>query len=151
MSCALLQIWDVLTNNEVIRIVASVKKQSMAAKILVYYAVQAWRSKYPGSKVDDCAVVCLFLKKRPALSTSLSDMRGTSHLDIADSEVNVDSKGKKTEEGETVINCDVTMDPKALEELNRVNGTYMNHSRFGSLSRRKTSNDLGLGGTEPKS
>ncbi|XP_022747213.1 probable protein phosphatase 2C 65 [Durio zibethinus] len=139
-------VWDVLTNNEVIRIVASVKKQSMAAKILVYYAVQAWRTKYPGSKIDDCAVVCLFLKKRPSLSRSLSDMskhRG-SHLDIADSNI---SKGKKTEEGETVINCDITVDPKALDELNRVNA-YMKPSRLGSLSRRKTSKDFG--GTEAK-
>ncbi|XVE62089.1 hypothetical protein DITRI_Ditri06bG0091600 [Diplodiscus trichospermus] len=134
-------VWDVLTNNEVIRIVASVKKQAMAAKILVYYAVQAWRTKYPGSKVDDCAVVCLFLKKRSLLSRSfseVSDLRG-SQLDVADSNV---SKDKKTEEGETVINCDITVDPKALDELNRVNG-YMKHSRLGSLSRRKTSNDFG--------
>ncbi len=28
---------------------------------LVDYAVRAWRLKYPTSKVDDCAVVCLFL------------------------------------------------------------------------------------------
>ena len=135
-----------LTNNEVIRIVSSVKKQSMAAKILVYYAVQAWRTKYPGSKVDDCAVVCLFLKKRPLLSRSLSDMskhRG-SNLDVADSN---NFEGKKTEEGETVINCDITMDPKALDELNRING-YMKPSRLASLSRRKTSQDFGV--TEAK-
>ncbi|XP_022767832.1 probable protein phosphatase 2C 73 [Durio zibethinus] len=132
-------VWDVLSNNEVIRIVASVKKQSMAAKVLVYYAVQAWRSKYPGSKVDDCAVVCLFLKKRPLLSRSLTDVsqhRG-SHLDVADSNI---CKGKKTDEGETVINCDITVDPKALDELNRVKSS----DRLG----RKTSSDFG--GTEAK-
>ncbi|XVF08349.1 hypothetical protein REPUB_Repub06bG0219100 [Reevesia pubescens] len=143
-------VWDVLTNNEVIRIVGSVKRQSMAAKILVYYAVQAWRTKYPGSKVDDCAVVCLFLKKRPLLSRSLSDTsqhRGShldSHLDVEDSNI---SKGKKAEEGETVVNCDIGMDAKALDELNRVNA-YMKPHRLDSLSRRKTSKDFG--GTEAK-
>ncbi|OIW00884.1 hypothetical protein TanjilG_22682 [Lupinus angustifolius] len=54
-------VWDVLTNNEVITIVASAPKRSMAAKILVKRAVQAWRYKYPSSGVDDCAVICLFL------------------------------------------------------------------------------------------
>ncbi|TYI04171.1 hypothetical protein ES332_A11G396900v1 [Gossypium tomentosum] len=135
-------VWDVLTNNEVIRIVASVKKQSMAAKILVYYAVQAWRTKYPVSKVDDCAVVCLFLKKRPLLTRSLSDMSKNvaSQLDGADS--NLISKDRKTEEGETVINCDITVDPKALDELNRVKA-FTKSSRLGSLNRRKTSKDFG--------
>ncbi|XP_017976283.1 PREDICTED: LOW QUALITY PROTEIN: probable protein phosphatase 2C 65 [Theobroma cacao] len=139
-------VWDVLTNNEVIRIVASVKKRSIAAKLLVYYAVQTWRTKYPGSKVDDCAVVCLFLKKRPFVSRSFSDMRQHtgSHLDVTDSSI---SKDKKTDEGETVINCSITMDPKALDKLNRVN-TYMKRSRLGSQSRRILVQDFG--GTEAK-
>ncbi|XP_020236868.1 probable protein phosphatase 2C 74 [Cajanus cajan] len=54
-------IWDVLTNSEVINIVASAPKRSMAAKLLVNHAVQAWRHKY-GFKVDDCTALCLFLK-----------------------------------------------------------------------------------------
>ncbi|KAE8658647.1 Cation/hydrogen exchanger 15-like protein [Hibiscus syriacus] len=56
-------VWDVLTNKEVITIVESVKPQSRAAEVLVDYAVQAWRSRCPGSEVDDCAVICLFLKE----------------------------------------------------------------------------------------
>lgn len=58
----LLQIWDVLTNDEVIMVVSSVRNRSMAAKVLVARAVWAWKTKYPGCKVDDCAVVCLFFK-----------------------------------------------------------------------------------------
>ncbi|KAL3523315.1 hypothetical protein ACH5RR_016149 [Cinchona calisaya] len=54
-------IWDVLSNKEVIDIVASSPAHSSAARRLVETAVRAWRSKYPTSKVDDCAVVCLFL------------------------------------------------------------------------------------------
>lgn len=54
-------IWDVLSNKEVVDIVASAAAQSSAARSLVEHAVRAWRLKYPTSKVDDCAVVCLFL------------------------------------------------------------------------------------------
>ncbi|RDX99070.1 putative protein phosphatase 2C 74, partial [Mucuna pruriens] len=57
-------VWDVLTNSEVINIVASAPKRSMAAKLLVKHAVQAWRCKY-GYKVDDCTAICLFLKDQP--------------------------------------------------------------------------------------
>ncbi|KAK7390275.1 hypothetical protein VNO78_25576 [Psophocarpus tetragonolobus] len=54
-------IWDVLTNSEVINIVALAPKRSMAAKLLVKRAVQAWKHKY-GIMVDDCTAICLFLK-----------------------------------------------------------------------------------------
>lgn len=104
-----------LTNKEIIAIVASVKKQSTAAKVLVYYAVQAWKTRYPGSQVDDCAVICLFFKEQPLVSKSLYDQDydhdfdmskcGGSLLDVADSNICGD---KKAEEGETVVNCDFT-------------------------------------------
>lgn len=56
------QIWDVLCNEEVVKIVASAPTRSSAAKRLVEAAVRGWRTKYPTSRTDDCAVVCLFLK-----------------------------------------------------------------------------------------
>lgn len=59
-------VWDVLTNKEVVKIVSSASKRSVAAKQVVERAVRAWRSKHPTSKVDDCAVVCLFLKEPTA-------------------------------------------------------------------------------------
>ncbi|KAK8613247.1 hypothetical protein V6N13_101014 [Hibiscus sabdariffa] len=135
-------VWDVLSNNEVIQIIGSVKRQSLAAKVLVYYAVQAWRTKYPGSKVDDCAVVCLFFKKRPHSGTgTLSEVsvQTASHLDVPD------PKGKKTEEGETVVNSDIVVDPKTIEEVHRANA--YKRSRMGNMSRHKTSGDFG-GGTQ---
>lgn len=55
-----MQIWDVLSNEEVVEIVASAP-QSTAARLLVESAVHAWRTKFPFCKVDDCAAVCLFL------------------------------------------------------------------------------------------
>ncbi|XP_042040038.1 probable protein phosphatase 2C 52 [Salvia splendens] len=54
-------VWDVLTNEEVVEIVSSSPTRSSAARILVENAAREWKSKYPTSKMDDCAVVCLFL------------------------------------------------------------------------------------------
>eukprot|EP00249_Psilotum_nudum_P004939 c18446_g2_i3 orf=703-1461(+) len=61
-------IWDVLSNEEVVEIVASVSARPSAASAVVESAVHAWKSKYPTSKVDDCAVVCLYVDKLPTLS-----------------------------------------------------------------------------------
>ncbi|KAK9159693.1 hypothetical protein Syun_006034 [Stephania yunnanensis] len=63
-------VWDVLSNKEVVDIVASAPTRSSASRFLVESAVRAWRSKYPTSKVDDCAVVCLFLDSSPDNSTT---------------------------------------------------------------------------------
>ncbi|KAL8544697.1 hypothetical protein ACS0TY_005069 [Phlomoides rotata] len=63
-------IWDVLSNNEVVNIVGSCPSRPYAARILVETAVRAWRSKYPTSKVDDCAVICLFLDSNESTTAS---------------------------------------------------------------------------------
>ncbi|XP_073305300.1 probable protein phosphatase 2C 33 [Primulina huaijiensis] len=66
-------IWDVLSNQDVVDIVASCPTRSHSSRTLVESAVRCWRSKYPTSKVDDCAVVCLFLdSNETVLSTSKS-------------------------------------------------------------------------------
>ncbi|XP_060202162.1 probable protein phosphatase 2C 1 [Lycium barbarum] len=54
-------VWDVLSNEEVVDIVSSAPTRSSAARILVDSAAREWKIKYPTSKMDDCAVVCLFL------------------------------------------------------------------------------------------
>ncbi|EEF44478.1 probable protein phosphatase 2C 52 isoform X2 [Ricinus communis] len=54
-------VWDVLSNEEVVEIVSSAPTRSSAARILVDSAAREWKLKYPTSKMDDCAVVCLFL------------------------------------------------------------------------------------------
>ncbi|XP_076882200.1 putative protein phosphatase 2C 33 [Bidens hawaiensis] len=58
-------IWDVLSNKEVVDTVASAESRSFAARAVVESAERAWKCKYPTSKVDDCAVVCLFLNPHP--------------------------------------------------------------------------------------
>ncbi|CAN6922605.1 unnamed protein product [Brassica oleracea] len=67
-------IWDVLSNEEVVKIVASAPSRASAARALVETAVRAWRHKYPTSKVDDCAAVCLYLNSNGsnAISTASS-------------------------------------------------------------------------------
>ncbi|CAI9755057.1 unnamed protein product [Fraxinus pennsylvanica] len=55
-------VWDVLSNKEAVDIVASARGRGTAARALVNCATRAWRLKYPTSKMDDCAVVCLFLE-----------------------------------------------------------------------------------------
>ncbi|KAJ3675685.1 hypothetical protein LUZ60_004727 [Juncus effusus] len=65
-------VWDVLTNKEVVDIIASSPSRSTSARLLVESAVRAWRLKYPTSKIDDCAVVCLYL------DSDLTSEAGTS-------------------------------------------------------------------------
>ncbi|XP_042475845.1 probable protein phosphatase 2C 73 [Macadamia integrifolia] len=69
-------VWDVLSNREVVKIVASAsaKKRSIAAKVLVDHAIHAWRTKYPKSRIDDCAVICLFLKPQSSTSNFSQDV-----------------------------------------------------------------------------
>ncbi|CAK7353052.1 unnamed protein product [Dovyalis caffra] len=57
-------VWDVLSNKEVVSIVAAADSEQGAAKAVVQAATAAWKRKFTSSKVDDCTVVCLFLQKR---------------------------------------------------------------------------------------
>lgn len=59
-------IWDVLSNKEVVDIVASAPTRATASRALVDSAVRAWRLKFPTSKIDDCAAICLFLTPPPS-------------------------------------------------------------------------------------
>ncbi|CAM8895872.1 unnamed protein product [Rhodiola kirilowii] len=54
-------VWDVLSNEEVVAIVSSSQARSSAARLVVDAAAREWKLKYPTSRIDDCAVVCLYL------------------------------------------------------------------------------------------
>ncbi|KAL6987909.1 hypothetical protein U1Q18_013655 [Sarracenia purpurea var. burkii] len=134
-------VWDVLSNNDVIKIVASARKRSIAARLLVDCAVRAWRHKYPTSKVDDCAAICLFLKKKPLLTKSLSDVSRFSknypelELELA---VPHDSKSLKSSDGlDTVVNCEITEHPRVVDALRKLPRSVSH-----GLTRRKPANDL---------
>ncbi|MCO5600825.1 hypothetical protein L7F22_054941 [Adiantum nelumboides] len=54
-------VWDVLTNEQVVEIVASTPDKSQVARMVVERAARVWKTRQAASKPDDCAVVCLFL------------------------------------------------------------------------------------------
>ncbi|XWS63382.1 hypothetical protein CRYUN_Cryun06bG0092300 [Craigia yunnanensis] len=66
-------VWDVLSNEEVVEIVSSAPTRSSAARILVDSAAREWKLKYPTSKMDDCAVVCLFLDGKMDLESDYEE------------------------------------------------------------------------------
>ncbi|KAL7248644.1 hypothetical protein ACSBR2_003397 [Camellia fascicularis] len=129
-------VWDVLSNKDVIEIVASAKRRSIAARLLVDCAVRAWRYKYPNSKVDDCAAICLFLKNRPLLTKSMSDASQFSKK-YAEKTVPHHSKNLKSDDGlDTVINCDITAPPPAKDSARLAQSVSQ------GLSHRKPAKDL---------
>ncbi|XP_062079089.1 probable protein phosphatase 2C 18 [Humulus lupulus] len=72
-------VWDVLSNKEAVEIVASAPSRATAARALVDCAVRAWRLKYPTSKNDDCAVVCLFLEHKYSISVAVIETDKTKN------------------------------------------------------------------------
>ncbi|XP_023005026.1 probable protein phosphatase 2C 33 [Cucurbita maxima] len=73
-------VWDVLSNEEVVATVASVPRSS-AARNLVDSATRAWRCKYPAAKVDDCAVVCLFLNSSETATAIPKEQEFTEEME----------------------------------------------------------------------
>lgn len=129
-----------LTNSEVVNIVASAPRKSIAAKLLVKRAVRAWRYKYPGSKVDDCAAICLFLNDQPVLSHSQSSMSRKSRHHRSKR-----SKSQRNEDNETVAGkVDVELDEewKALGGLARANSISRLPRLARIMSKRQSSKRL---------
>uniref|UniRef100_A0A452YXZ0 protein-serine/threonine phosphatase n=1 Tax=Aegilops tauschii subsp. strangulata TaxID=200361 RepID=A0A452YXZ0_AEGTS len=58
-------VWDVVSNEEAVQIVAATPDREKAANHLVQCAVRAWRRKRRGYAVDDCSAICLFLHHSP--------------------------------------------------------------------------------------
>lgn len=132
-----LQIWDVLSNKEVVEIVSSCSSRSYAARTLVESAVRSWKSKYPTSKVDDCAVVCLFLDSNE--SVTASTMRSKENIPepeeddgpgtVRDENGEVSEANEDDEADEEHSNVGVGYEWSALEGVSRVN-TLLTLPRF---------------------
>ncbi|GAU17162.1 hypothetical protein TSUD_177920 [Trifolium subterraneum] len=148
-------IWDVLTNNEVVNIVASVPRKSTAAKILVKRAVRAWRYKYPGSKIDDCAAICLFLDDHQSVlshSQSTNTRRSRHHRSKHSNSKHSGSKHsrshRKSEDNETVAGkVGVQLDEEwtALGGLARANSISKLPRLARNMSKRQSSSKRLLG------
>lgn len=96
-------VWDVLTNFEVVKIVLAARKRSMAAKFIVAHAVRAWKSRFPSSRTDDIAVICLFFKPPPP-AKSMSDIShitgdSLSHLNSSVSQCTFRSVSSDNDDG----------------------------------------------------
>ncbi|KAG8067908.1 hypothetical protein GUJ93_ZPchr0005g15854 [Zizania palustris] len=59
-------VWDVVSNEEAVQIVAAAPDREKAAKRLVEFAHRAWRRKRRGIAVDDCSAICLFFHSPPS-------------------------------------------------------------------------------------
>lgn len=130
--CFLPQIWDVLSNEDVIRIVSSASNRSVAARLLVAKAVRAWRYKYPNSRIDDCAAICLFFKREaPHIPKSMSEK---THFSLDNSQL---SPGREhgdlaTEDGrETVLNCEM---PTRRDPINRRHLATIHEEKYTKLN-----------------
>ncbi|GJM85003.1 hypothetical protein PR202_ga00730 [Eleusine coracana subsp. coracana] len=91
-------VWDVLSNDEVVSIVSRATSQASAARFLVESAHRAWRNRFPTSKIDDCAVVCLFLNmdeetesSNPMANNSANSAEVTSNQPSATTQLNTGS------------------------------------------------------------
>jgi hypothetical protein len=80
------QIWDVLSNEEVMELIASAPTRATAAHTLVEGAIRVWQLKYPSAKIDDCAVACIYLDDAtlPISQNSKSKDEAAVTVDTAD-------------------------------------------------------------------
>lgn len=101
--------WDVLSNKEAVDIVASAPGHGTAARALVDCATRAWRLKYPTSKNDDCAVVCLFLE-HTAMTNELKSQNDAAIVPEEETKIPQDEKKVPVEETK------VPQDEKKLPE-----------------------------------
>lgn len=103
-----------------VAIVSSVKHRKKAARVLVTLAVQAWGIKFPGCKIDDCAVICLFFKPEPPTTTSSKPKHHPPRRDKAVPCISVSTKsGDLNAAAPAPTNEDEEWN--ALEGVNRVN------------------------------
>ena len=132
------QVWDVLTNQEVVDVVASCSDRSFAARSVVDLANQAWRFKYPTSKTDDCATICLFLYKDDAggLSGSSVSSKGigfSSKAQGRSTKPRLSSKRVRPEDADDGSDSNVSGDERSLESFTRLN-TLLTLPKFGDTS-----------------
>lgn len=111
--------------------------------MLVKRAVRAWRYKYPGSKIDDCAVICLYLDEQPVLSHSQSNLsRKSRHHRSKHSHSHRQRSTRINEDNETVagkVGVELEEEWTALGGLARANSISKLPRLARNMSRRQLS------------
>ncbi|KAG0532904.1 hypothetical protein BDA96_04G145700 [Sorghum bicolor] len=132
-------VWDVLTNQEVMDVVASCSERAAAARSIVDLANQAWRFKYPTSKTDDCATICLFLDVEDN-ATSLSVSSVTSKGTGSSQRTQAQSRKPKLHKSSVIpedvddgCESNISGDERSLESFTRLN-TLLALPKFGETS-----------------
>ncbi|XP_066318427.1 probable protein phosphatase 2C 75 [Miscanthus floridulus] len=129
-------VWDVLTNQEVMDVVASCSERSSAARSIVDLANQAWRFKYPTSKTDDCATICLFLDvedNATGLSVSSVTSKGTGSSQRAQAQSRkpkLHNRSVIPEDVDDGSESNISGDKRSLESFTRLN-TLLALPKFG--------------------
>ena len=128
---------------------AAAPTRSTAARALVEAAIRAWWLKFPTSKIDDCAVVCLFLNGQMTLSSQSQCLGALSSLEPETtlvkseypSEIEVVRAEVPANQSRRLADCLLTTDEEewsALDGVTRVN-SLINLPRFLVGDRRSNS------------
>ncbi|KAG6384103.1 hypothetical protein SASPL_156101 [Salvia splendens] len=128
-------VWDVLSNKEAVDIVASAPGRGTAARALVDCATRAWRLKYPTSKNDDCAAVCLFLEHVPPTNELRPPQNDVSSLPEKESKAPVEvetSKAPSEQDPDSPARKESSEIVPMLEEVERSEPTRVLGSRGGA-------------------
>lgn len=104
-----------LSNEEVVEVVASASSRASAARLVVDSAVREWKLKYPTSKMDDCAVVCLFLDGR--MDSESSDNEDQSFSSATNAVESDESQG-----AEPCLQRNVTVRSSSMDQANNSYG-----------------------------
>ncbi|XP_031257547.1 probable protein phosphatase 2C 6 [Pistacia vera] len=113
-------VWDVLSNKEAVEVVASAPSRATAARALVDCAVRSWRLKYPTSKNDDCAVVCLFLEHLSTVNGSVDDYSPTKTPDVSVQSVAVTDEKNRAVEINDNSHAPVVENLKILQDCDEI-------------------------------
>lgn len=107
-------VWDVLSNKSVLDIIASCRSKEDAAKSVVDAAMRAWKLRNQAYRMDDCAVVCYFLKGKLSTPSSAPGSRPSHKLKAEEFDLEMDP-------GDTVQGDDASENSSTNSYLPRYN------------------------------
>lgn len=135
-------VWDVLSNEEVVEIVSSATTRSSAARMVVDSAAREWKLKYPTSKMDDCAVVCLFLDGKMDSESENEEQASSATLQTNQMGNTADSDEEQRSEPSLQRNYTV----RSSEEKDQIVGLFSHSEENGEPMSVEDENWLGLEG-----